>query len=214
MKRVALAGVLGGLAFFAWGAVSWMVLPFHTASLNTLPGEPQDVDRWLQRLPQAGIYHYPGFPHNADGSPATDSQMEAAFDRMRRGPRITFMVYRPDGCEPFPPQKFLLGLSFDVLAAGLLAWMIWMVRASLPSFGRRVAAAMLMATLAVVLAILPSALWWSHPAEFVALEVTDILVGSSLAGLIIAKLVPGPSAMFLRDNKEAGQVPLRNATTS
>lgn len=194
MKRVLLAGVLGGLAFFVWGAVSWMALPFHTSTLNTLPGEPQEVDRWLQRLPRAGVYHYPGFPHNEDGSPVTDSQTESSFQRMRQGPRVTFMVYRPDGCEPFPPQKFLLGLGLDVLAAGILAWLIWITRASLPSFGRRLAAVMVVAVLAVILAILPSALWWSYPAGFVALEVTDVLVGSLFAGLAIAKLIPGPTA--------------------
>ena len=39
MKKVVIAGLLGGLVYFIFGALSWMVLPWHNATVKTLARE-------------------------------------------------------------------------------------------------------------------------------------------------------------------------------
>jgi len=62
VKKLLLGTVLGGLIVFAWGAISWMVLPWHAATLQAFTNEAA-VSKVIQaNAPQPGVYFLPN-PH-------------------------------------------------------------------------------------------------------------------------------------------------------
>lgn len=190
MVRMIIAAVVGGLIVMVWGAVSWMALPFHNMSLNTLPGGVVEVEALLTGIPEQGVYHYPGFPHHEDGSPVTVEEMETAFERMRRGPVVSLMIVHPHGTEPFPMENFVIGTAVNILGAGILAALVGRARRGGASWASAMGIVFAFAAFAVCAAVLPGWLWWGYPWLFGLLEVTDVIIAWLLAGAAICAIVP------------------------
>jgi hypothetical protein len=54
-----LGSLLGGLAFFAWSAVSWMALPWHRRVYRTFTDEDAVARVLVANAPASGIYGLP-----------------------------------------------------------------------------------------------------------------------------------------------------------
>lgn len=180
MKKTLLAGLVGGIIVFFWGAVSWMALPFHSASLNNMPQPSAEVESFLADLGESGIYHFPGLPPSND-------QMAEYTERMRRGPRVTKMVYRAEGSEPFLPANFVINISSSIGAALVAAALL--AAAGIAGYGRRVLFVAALGLFATLAQTVPSWVWWSYPTDFAIAEVVDALMAWALAGLAIARIV-------------------------
>ena len=182
MQKIILSAVLGGLTLFVWGFLSWMILPFHTATMKDMPNEQAIVEALRANLTEPGVYSYPGMAdYEAD---------EAAWvAKHKQGPIVTMMVYHPDGMEPMQPMVFIKGLLIDMLAAGLSALMLSMIVSAVPLYGRRI----LMGTMLGVFAALVShfTLWnyFMIPAGYTLAMSLDLVVGWTLAGAVIGKII-------------------------
>ena len=54
MKNVIIPGVVAGFALFIWAAVSWMVIPWHNATINSMPNGDEIaalVNLWRRSQP-------------------------------------------------------------------------------------------------------------------------------------------------------------------
>lgn len=187
--RYVLAVLVGGIIVTIWGAVSWMALPFHTMSLNTLPGEGAEVEAFLSSVPEHGAYHYPGFPHHEDGTPVTREELNETMERMRRGPTASLMILHPHGKEPFAASTFVLNITVNLLGAAVLAAMIFRTRRSGGSWAAAMGVALAFAVFAVCAAVLPSWLWWGYPWLFGLLEVTDVIIAWLLGGAAMGAII-------------------------
>ena len=63
MGKTLLAGVLGGMLVFAWGAVSWMVLPWHAQTLHPFQLEGAVQQSFDAHAPASGISLLPCASH-------------------------------------------------------------------------------------------------------------------------------------------------------
>ena len=43
MKKILLAGLLGGIILYIWGAAAWVVIPLHKGSLHRMANEESVV---------------------------------------------------------------------------------------------------------------------------------------------------------------------------
>ena len=182
MQKIILSAVLGGLTLFVWGMLSWIILPFHSATMKDMPNEQAIVDALRANLTEPGIYVYPGMSDYE-----TDKQVWTA--KYKRGPIIPMLVYYPHGIEPMELTMHLKGLCIYILAAGLSALMLAMVVSAVPSYGRRI----LMGTMLGVFAALVSHfMLWNYamiPAGFTLAMSLDLVVGWTLAGAVIGKII-------------------------
>lgn len=201
--RFVIASILSGLVMFAWSAISWMAIPLHTAAFSNFPTAAADADAPTGetsidalRLPESGVYHYPGFPHHDDGAPVTDDEMNAAMQRMRAGPVVSLMVYHADGREPFPPENFVIGIIVCIVAGAIATWMTWLAAPRLPHYGQRVLFVTALGAFVFFAHYAQSWLWWGFSDLFGIAETIDIVVAPLLAGCVIARIVrpPVPSA--------------------
>ena len=88
-KKAIISIVIGTILLYVWGALSWMVLPFHGDSLHQIPEEAIEVDKLRTLMPESGVYHLPGMPEDNSAE-----SMKKVEDQLAKGPRITMMVYK------------------------------------------------------------------------------------------------------------------------
>ncbi len=180
MKRVVIAGLLGGLAAFVWSALSWTVLPFQTEKFQTMPDESAIAEILAQKITRAGVYHYPGYPDPSSGAAGEQAWME----KYSRGPVVPVLVVLP-GPGDLSFTKSIAGGFAANLAAGLALALILAPMTQL-SPGRRVGTAVLAAVFAALATHVPYWTWNTFPLPYTLVVISDLLVCWTIAGLVVA----------------------------
>src|SRR5258705_8430909 len=99
MKRIILAGLVGGLIVFVWSAIAHMALGLGQIGLKSLPDEARVLQTFETSLPEDGLYFFPG----RDMSKATTPVEDAAWlERYRTGPGGLMVYHRRGGELNFP----------------------------------------------------------------------------------------------------------------
>ena len=164
-KKLILGAVLGGLVIFAWGTVSWMLLPWHGKTLQPFTNEKAVAVTIRANAPRAGVYMMP-HEHNASGGPGM------------------LAVIRVKG-QAMHPAYLIRGLLIDMAGALLLTWLLIWVGGT---FQQKVQLAVIVGLLAAVWVKLPDWNWWGFSAGYTLLGMLDYVVSAALAGLAIAKI--------------------------
>src|SRR5688500_14834872 len=159
--RVLIAGLLGGIVFFIWGAVSHMVLRlgdqgFHygTPYQATLAALKQDAAR-------PGIYFMPSVPEEK----MTDEAAQAALVTESAGQGYAFVVWQPGGNPGAAAMGPLLGKQFatDFLSALLAAWVLAL---GAFGFGKRVLISAGLGVFAWLVVSVPYWNWYLFPLDY------------------------------------------------
>jgi len=183
LKKIVLAALVGGLVVFVWESVAHVALPLGEMGLSALPNEAPVLESLHTSLPEPGLYFFP--------SPAgTSKEQQAAWvTKIQTGPS-GLLVYRPQGGEAMSPRQLGSELLTDILAAALVAFVASLLAGP---YARRVLAIALLGLFACVSILFSYWIWYGFPASFIAAETITQFVSWLLAGLVIAKLVPGPA---------------------
>lgn len=181
MKRILLAGMAGGLVYFVWGAVSWMVLPWHNATLKDLPGEQAILPVLRQNIGASGVYWFPGMQQGRE-----DEQAMKSFEELHRAGPVGWLVYHAAGREPMPSSTFVKGFVIDFLAAFIAAALV--ASAGSASYGRRVSRVVLLGLFAGLVSHAAQWNWMLLPAGYAMTMIADLAAGWLLAGFAIAAI--------------------------
>src|SRR5262249_54373537 len=107
MGRKLLAGILGGLAFFAWSSLAHMVLDLGRAGFQELPNEQVVMSAMKSTIPSPGLYMFPGLGLPPD---ATNAQMRAAMPAPEQK-----VSTRPSGVLVyFPARQFSFSQALPI----------------------------------------------------------------------------------------------------
>jgi hypothetical protein len=178
MKALIKGGLLGGLAMFIWGTISWTVLPWRRTSFRTFTDENAVAQILMANAPRRGVYVLPN-PFRAGSLPVDGPQAFVTFDERRPDSRG-----RPLGG----------GLLIHLLGAVCLTWLL--VQAKLGYWGR-VASATAAGLFAGVVSDLPNWNWWNFPTGYTVVSVLDHTLAGFLAGLVIAWTLHAPAHTIL-----------------
>ncbi len=177
MKRVFLAGVLAGLALFAWESVAHLVLPLGAAGVTGLDNA-QVLSSLRDNVKQAGFYI---FPMTANGQSAPASS----------GP-VGIMVVQPNGSMAMAPSQLMTQVGADI-AVMILAATLLVLAGGFSGFSKRVAFVTLMGLIAVMRTDLSYWNWYAFPAVYTAAQFVVNIVGFCVGGVVIAKVIRKPS---------------------
>jgi hypothetical protein len=189
MRKILLAGLLGGLALYAWEFIAHMATGLGEAGVRALPKEAPVQAAIKDNVPDPGFYIFPA-PEDRPGMTGAEKSkaMDVSMERARSEASGIMVVY-PKGKD----YNFgaMLGMQFigDVLAIMLAAFLLSkavLVKGYLP----RVVLVGLMGLLPTLQVDLPQWNWYGFPPAFVAAQFVVHLVGFLAAGLVVAKLVP------------------------
>jgi hypothetical protein len=187
-RTLVLGGTLGGGVLFVWGMVSYMVLPWHSATLEKFKDEGAVSQALVANATGSDMYILPNL-HRDDPS-LTEAQRKAAEDegmtRMMQGP-FMFAAVNLRGTRD---MGLSLGLTLlaDIASAGLVTWLLRQTT-GLGYWGRVGFVATMIFTTCLI-AYVPYWVWWSFSTGFTAVEFGDHLIGWTLAGMVISRVVP------------------------
>ena len=186
MKKLILGGLLGGIAVFVWGMVSWMVLPWHHTTFEKFDNEAMVQAVLAVNAPKAGIYLLPG-THKDKTIPlaAEKALMKKAHEQMEKGP-FAFVAMRPGGTGPMN-ILMIRGLIIQIIGAFLLTLLLLI--AGIENYFQGVGFAVALALAAGVVTFLPDWNWWGFSPAYALVGMADLVIGWFLAGLVIAKIV-------------------------
>jgi hypothetical protein len=183
LGRTILAGVLGGLVVFVWGAVSHMALGLGESTIRSIPAEDAVLGAMKASLKEPGFYFFPGMPPGK----CTPEQEKEWTERFRRGP-TGVMAYSPQGSEPMSPVQLLSELGADILAALLGALLLARATAG-TSFLCRWSFVLVLGAFAAFSTNLSYWIWYRFPADYTLMTMVDEFLGWAFAGLVLARMI-------------------------
>src|SRR6266571_186052 len=200
LKSLSLGGLIGGLVLFAWGVVSWMLLPWHLATLEKFKDEAKVAQALTANATKSGVYllpnvhkHEPGMPEakakkaEAKGKKAEAKRKKAEAEGMKRMIQGPFMfaavsLQGTSGSGAALPIQ----LVTSIVSAFLATWLL--MNTTLPGYWPRVGFLVVLALTAGVICHVPDWNWWGFSASYTAVAFADLLIGWTLAGLAIVKV--------------------------
>src|SRR2546427_1340435 len=78
LKSISLGGLIGGLVLFAWGVVSWMLLPWHLATLEKFKDEAKVAQALTANATKSGVYLLPNVHKHEPGMPEAKAKKAEA----------------------------------------------------------------------------------------------------------------------------------------
>ncbi|MDP2234811.1 MAG: hypothetical protein Q8J88_00130 [Bacteroidales bacterium] len=180
MKRMIITLAAGTFILFLWNAISWMALPFHSKTLNTIPDNALNIDLMKEYLPEDGVYHYPGFPK--EDSPEAFKEIEK---RIETGPRITLMVFKRGKTTLFSLSSFLGSIAINFVTVLLLYLLMQLAQVQTTK-------SMLLMSLLVALIVgfasdMAQMNWYLFPLAYTLLNMIDHIMPFILIGLFFSK---------------------------
>lgn len=197
MGRKLLAGILGGIAFFAWSSIAHLATGLGQVGLSELPNEQVVVNSLKANVAAPGLYFFPGY---GLGPNATHAQKMAAMKnlapRIKAGP-IGLMVYHPTGYDALSPRQMLIELGTNILQVLIAVFLLGQTR--IYSFAGRWWFISMAGILAAISTNISYWNWYGFPGNYTAAYVFVIAIGFVCAGLVAAALVkPAESGMAAR----------------
>lgn len=179
MRRILIAGILGGIVLFVWNSVSWMALPWHAIDMHNVPDAVVPAGAPFSEMREAGVYHFPGLPPSKEMS-------EEWMNKARTGPAIPFMIYRPDGYDPMAPATFIRSIVFNIFSAMILAYLMTLALPNLPGAGAKIRFGLLVGVFIALAVDFMNWNWWFHPTGFTLVNAADHVISFGLVGAVMA----------------------------
>jgi len=182
--RILVAAILGGIALFAWGALSHMVLGLGDTSFKGIPNEEMVLGTMKQNITQPGLYFFPWM----DMKSTDKAAMEAWTQKYKAGP-TGLMVFYPNGMEPMSARHMIVQVITDILAVLFAVILLAKAVGGIKGYFGRV---MFMATFGLITSFalsFPYWNWYGFPFDFTIASLIEQVVGFLVAGLVVAGMI-------------------------
>lgn len=179
--RVLIAGIIGGILMFIWGAVAHMALGLGNAGLRAPAHEDQVLSSLHEGLgAEPGVYILPWLGPEHMG----DAAAVKAYGEKAQAAPYAWVVYLPQGEDTtkMTPQ-LLRQWASDTLAALALAFLMGLAALS---FRQRMGVAIVAALFAWLSTLVPYWNWYRFPTSLTEAALVEQLVGWLIAGAAMA----------------------------
>ena len=178
--RTLIAGLLGGIVFFIWGAVAHTALPIGEMGVERPRVEEPILAALRDNLPGEGVYLIPGLAADKMSDPVA---VKAYSEKAKANP-YAFVVYQPQGRDGMDMSGNLLKQFVgDVLSALLVAFVLAL---GAFGFGKRVLVATALGLFSWLTVSVPYWNWYRFPLEFTLGSLIEQVAGWFLAGMAMA----------------------------
>lgn len=188
MKRVLLAGFLGGLGLFVWMSIAHMLLPLGRIGVSEMPNEAPVLAAMRAGLgDQSGMYIFPGMGVGANPSHAEMSEAMGHYQEKLDANPSGILIYHPAGVRALTSAQlvveFLTELLESLLACLLLAW------GNLGTYSRRVAFVTTIGWIAMLSTNVSYWNWYGFPTNYTIAYMFTQLFGFFIVGLIAGRIL-------------------------
>jgi hypothetical protein len=168
MKKNLLLSIAAGIVLFAWGFVSWALLPWHNLVAHKFTNEASVSKVLKQNSPQKGVYYLP-------------------FSEKDHGPDKVgaFVNVLPQGTEMNMGKQMAIGAITQIIGAFLVLMLLG--QTSGLTYWGKVGFLSLVGLIIGLVGHAPYWNWFGFPSSYTIVTILDILIGWTLAGLAVAK---------------------------
>ncbi len=184
-KSLIKCGVVGGIVVFIWGMISWMVLPWHTMTMNKFTHEELVAHVIEQNAPKSGIYVFPYMHTGSSSEKESKKEMTEAKEMMKTGP-LVFASVKLGGMHGGLVRHIIGSLVIQIVGALLISWLLFQTKGL--KYFKQVWFVASVGLVVGILGHLPAWNWMGFAWNYTLVCVLDLLIGWFLAGLVIAKL--------------------------
>lgn len=174
MKKCAVAVALSAIVLFAWGFLSWAILPWHNAVADKFADESAVSAVLKENAPSAGMYYLP-----------------FAQEDLKPGVLFALVNVLPDGVDGTMGGMMALALLGQAVSAVLV--ILLLCRTSIPDYWGRVRFVALTGVAIGFVSHFPYWNWFGFSTSYTLVIIVDNLIAWFLAGLVLAKFVEGKS---------------------
>jgi len=179
--KTLLAGVVGGIVLFVWGAVAHMATPLSSVGIRSMPNEDAVMEAMRANITQPGLYFFPGL---AAGQEADAAAMKAWEDKAKRGP-AGIMVYQTQSEGMIPPGMLITEAVSNIIIGILAALILAQIAGSLAT---RAMVAGVMGLIAGADIYVSYWNWYKFPTDYTLAQIVIQVVGFLLMGATIAAI--------------------------
>jgi len=168
------AGILGGITLFIWGALSWMVLPWHTKTIHSFTDEAAITQLIQSNAPISGMYFSPAWKQN-----------DTAKDKAQMQGPMVFASVRLEGISSSMTVSMIISFLTQAIAAFFVAWLLSKTKGL--NYLERVGFVVIFALAAGIVTDIPYWNWFAFDMQYTLVAMADLLIGWFFAGLVLAK---------------------------
>lgn len=195
MGRKLLAGVLGGLAFFAWSSIAHVLTGLGQTGIQELPNEQAVVSAMKDNIPADGMYFFPGY-----GVPATATQAEKMAAMREKAAKHYagpggLLIYHPTQSLDLKPGQLLTQLGTNILQVLLAVFLLG--QTSLAGFVARWRFITVAGVLAAISTNISYWTFYGFPGNYTLAYMCITAMGFVFAGLVAAAIVKPGAGMPL-----------------
>jgi hypothetical protein len=176
--RILIAGILGGLAMYAWTSIAHMATPLGATGISQMTNEGPALSALETATGnKPGLYMYPYVDMN---SKTVMQDSEAAMKIHPSG----LILFHPAGAPEMEPAMFIGEFLKELVQALIAAYLCAMVAAA--SFMSRTLFVTLIGVSAGIATNVSYFLWYRFPLDYTLASMAIEIVGAFFAGLAIA----------------------------
>jgi hypothetical protein len=195
-KRILLAGILGGIAMFAWSSIAHMVLPLGMTGIGEIPDEPAVLSAMQASMGgSSGLYMFPGMGLGPNPSMKDVNAAMPQYEKKLASNPHGILLYHPPGGKAMEPRQLVTELLTEVVEALLAAWLL--SRARLASYIARVGFVFVVGLTAAITTNIPYWNWYGFPGNYTFAYMTIEIVGFLAAGLVAAAVLKQPMSQAM-----------------
>ncbi len=188
-KKILIAGIVGGIIMFAWGAVSHTVLKLEESGIKQIPNEGSVLGTFRTTLKEPGFYFFPGVEESpnmtAEAKEASWKKWEQDYETGPAG----ILVYRPQGGKAMSPTQLMTELGSNIVLCILAAFLLSKALGSMTTLTSRV---LFIGSMGLIASLAVDASYWNwygFPTEYTLATTADQFIGFVLAGVGIGAIL-------------------------
>lgn len=188
MKRVLLAGVLGGIGMFVWMSIAHMLLPLGRIGVNEIPNEGPALAALQTALgDHAGLYFFPGMGVGANATRAEQNYAMGHYQEKLNASPSGLLVYHPVGAKAMTAGQLITEFLAEFIEAFFASLLL--ARAALGTYSRRVAFVTTIGLVAVIATNISYWNWYGFPTDYTIAYMVTQLIGFFVVGLIAGRIL-------------------------
>jgi len=172
--------VVGGVIVFVWCMISWMVLPWHKATIQKFENESKVASVIRDNAMQDGVYFLPAC--KPDASP--EEKMKSK-EMMEKGP-FMFASVKLNGMSYTSAGPYIGALIIQIIGAYLITWLLFRTKGL--KYMQQVGFITMVGFTIGFLSYLPAWNWMGFSWSYTIVGICDLVIAWFLAGLAMAKL--------------------------
>jgi len=188
MRQFLFGGLVGGILLFLCGALSWIVLPFNSASLHSASNEDAVLLSMKESMHAKAVYTLPAMPSKTGNAAADEAQLKQWADKLKAGP-TAMVFFNPLGTGQMRADQLIFGFINSILCALVGVWFLTRSTAYSSTYLARVAYFGMFGILVSFFVHLTNYNWFDYPADFTTAMVLDSVLNWIVAGLGVAAVV-------------------------